>query len=329
MTSRERVIATLRFEGPDRIPRDLWTLPGVWERYGDELHLLLEKHPIDFAAPAYQNPFNGLGRWDEGEHRDVWGCVWHNIQRGVVGEVKQWPITDYDKLRTYQPPSHLLDVGWEDVPSSIEAQRDRFIIGWGGDPFERMQFLRGPENFLADLADDSPGAYELRDMVFGVFRQLAQRWLRYDVDAVSIFDDWGSQRATLMSPAKWREFFRPGYQAMIDDVKSAGKFVFVHSDGWILDLYDDLIEMGVDAVNSQLELMGIEQVAERAAGRITFWGEISRQHTLPDGTPDDVRAVAQQIKRHLFVNGGGLIGEGEAGLDTPIENVEALLTAWD
>ena len=68
--------------------------------------------------------------------------------------------------------------------------------------------------------------------------------------------------------------------------------------------------------------MGVEKVAERFAGKITFWGEISRQQTLPFGTPEDIYAAADTMKRHLF-------GQSEVGGDVSLENVEAVLTAWN
>jgi uroporphyrinogen decarboxylase len=75
--------------------------------------------------------------------------------------------------------------------------------------------------------------------------------------------------------------------------------------------------------------MGVEKVAEKFAGKITFWGEISRQNILPQGTPDDVYNAAQLMKKHLFVNGGGLIGESEINRDVPLENIEAALRSWN
>ena len=74
--------------------------------------------------------------------------------------------------------------------------------------------------------------------------------------------------------------------------------------------------------------MGPEVLGERFRGRITFWGEINRQTTLPRGTPDDVRAGAATLREHLGTPAGGLIGQGEIDGLTPFENIEALLTAW-
>ena len=75
--------------------------------------------------------------------------------------------------------------------------------------------------------------------------------------------------------------------------------------------------------------MGIENVAEKFAGRITFWGEMDRQSLLPFGTPQEICHSAAIMKQKLFVNGGGLIGHSVAGVDVPLENIKAILTCWN
>lgn len=91
-------------------------------------------------------------------------------------------------------------------------------------------------------------------------------------------DDWGSMHSLLVSPDMWRARFQPLYEDYIRIAHDAGKKVFMmHSDGNITAIYEDLVEMGVDALNSQLFCMDIEELGRRFKGRITFWGEIDRQ----------------------------------------------------
>lgn len=74
--------------------------------------------------------------------------------------------------------------------------------------------------------------------------------------------------------------------------------------------------------------MDIDKIAKNYAGKITFWGELDRQKTLPYGTREDIIAEAREMIDKLYVNGGGLIGQSVAGVDVPIENLEAVLSAW-
>lgn len=326
MTSRERVIATLDFRDPDRLPTDFWPLPSTWYGREAQVNRLLAQYPCDIAGAAVENVFN-IDSYSAGTSVDTWGCEWLNLQDGVIGEVKRAPLDDYAKLPGYNWPPIVFGPQWAGVDAALAAQQDKFTLGHAGDPFERMQFLRGPAELYADLADpDCAAVYELRDRVFAMVRRYAERWAMSRVDAISFSDDWGSQRSLLISPLKWREFFRPSYQELFDIVRKAGKRLFFHSDGYILDIYPDLIEMGVEAINSQVWCMGLDKLA-RFAGKITFWGELDRQEMLPRGTPARIRQAAQQMV-DTFYRHGGLIGQSSVDKLSSLENVEAALAGW-
>jgi uroporphyrinogen-III decarboxylase len=147
-------------------------------------------------------------------------------------------------------------------------------------------------------------------------------------DAIMFKDDWGSQTNLLISPAQWRRRFKPLYAEYCRLIHDAGKFAFFHSDGQISAIIPDLVEIGVDAINAQLFCMDIEALASQYQGRITFWGEIDRQHALPFGTLEDVRAAVFRVRRALDDGSGGLIAQCEWGNDTPQENIAAVFSAW-
>lgn len=333
MTSRERVIRTLRFENPDRLPVHFWTLPATYLRYPD-LDAQLAPVPQDIASVAgFLDMSTDPRTYEKGSYVDEWGSQWLVLQPGLVGEVKVPALEDDDLVASYVPPIALFRDGFEKNRPQLEAQirqlrqKALFINGGWISIFERMQFLRGTENLFCDIALDSQELYDLRDHVMAYFHAYLDKWLQMDVDAIAFGDDWGSQRALLISPQHWRKIFKPCYKELFDRIKAAGKYVFFHSDGYILDIYEDLIELGVDALNSQLWCMGLENVAPYV-GRITFWGEISRQDTLPKGKPEDIRRCARQMKQTLYRN-GGLIGQSEIGPDVPAENIQALIHSWN
>ncbi|MGC9396986.1 MAG: uroporphyrinogen decarboxylase family protein, partial [Anaerolineae bacterium] len=195
-------------------------------------------------------------------------------------------------------------------------------------PFERMQFIRGSEKLYVDLAYGTAELFTLRDMLHEFFLRELELWIATDVDAISFMDDWGAQNRLLISPEMWRELFKPLYADYVNLIHSAGKFAFMHSDGHIAAIYPDLIEIGVDALNSQLFCMDIEALGQAYRGKITFWGEIDRQSLLPFGTPDDVKAGVHRVRRALDDGSGGVIAQCEWGNDVPMENVEAVFEAW-
>ncbi|GAB4516124.1 MAG: hypothetical protein Kow0047_28070 [Anaerolineae bacterium] len=329
---RERVRRALTFAYPDRAPRELWTLPGVQMTRQAEVDAVLARFPPDFASPDVRYGRAERARGTEavvGTYVDAWGCPFTVAQPGVIGEVKEPPLADWAALATYRPPDEILaEADFTRVNESC-ARTDRFVkAGTTIRPFERMQFLRGTENLLMDLAWGVAEVYRLRDMVHDFFLRELALWVRTDVDGISFMDDWGTQHALLISPRLWRSFFKPLYADYCRMIHEAGKFAFFHSDGHILEIIPDLIEVGVDALNCQLFCMDIEEIGRRFKGRITFWGEIDRQWILPFGRVADVWAAVRRVRRSLDDGRGGVIAQCEWGNDVPRENVEAVFEAW-
>ena len=141
-------------------------------------------------------------------------------------------------------------------------------------------------------------------------------------------DDWGSQKTLLISPEMWRQYYKPLYKDYCDLILKSGKKIFFHSDGHIESIFPDLIELGVTAVNSQLFCMDIEGLAKRYKGKITFWGEICRQHILPFGTVQDVRRAVGRVRRAMDDGRGGVIAQCEWGAHNPIDNIRAVFQSW-
>lgn len=338
MTGRERILNTLEFKGTDRIPMDVWVLPAARLEHGEKLAALQEKYADRVDIAAVVGPFDhGFtpAYYELGEFTDPWGSVWRNLQPGVIGEVKKPVFADYAAMEGYVPPIEQFKKEWaehkEETAAKIAQARaaGKFVIGGWISVFERMQFLRGTEELYCDIALEEEELDRMTEIIMDFMRVYVDAWAEMDVDAIPFGDDWGTQISLLISPAVWVKRFKPLYQELIDKIHAAGKKVFFHSDGYIFDLYPHFIDMEVDAINSQLWCMGVDKVAERFAGKITFWGEISRQDTLPNGTPEDVKAAARTMIRALHVNGGGLIGQSELNRDVPLENVEAFYQAWD
>ncbi|PKO23839.1 MAG: methyltransferase [Chloroflexi bacterium HGW-Chloroflexi-1] len=332
MTGRERVQRALAFQCPDRAPRELWALPGITMFRKAEMDALLARFPPDFAAPDVRYGVGRRTRGTEavvGTYVDAWGCPFTVAEPGVIGEVKAPPLADRSALAHLRPPYEILDeADFSRVNASCAATDQFVLIGTTVRPFERMQFLRGAENLMMDLAWGTREVYRLRDLVHEFFLRELELWAKTDVDGISFMDDWGSQHSLLISPQMWREFFKPLYAEYTRIIRDAGKFVFFHSDGYILPIVPDLIEIGVAALNSQLFCMDIEEIGRRFKGKITFWGEIDRQWVLPFGAVEDVKAAVRRVRAALDDGRGGVIAQCEWGIGVPRENIEAVFEAW-
>ena len=307
-------------------------LPGVPRLRKSEIDDLLQRFPVDFAEPCaqYGPSTRASGTPDQvGSYTDEWGCVWSVAEDGVVGEVTGAPLADWSALEDFTAPHEMLDhADFSQTNASCQAT-DKFVKK--SSPirlFERMQFLRGTENLLLDLAMLPDEVYVLRDLVHAFFLREMELWAKTDINGIALMDDWGAQSNLLISPEVWRHFFKPCYRDYCDIAHDHGKFVFFHSDGFIEPIYPDLIEVGVHAINSQLFCMDIERLAMRHKGEITFWGEIDRQYTLPFGTSDDVRNAVRRVRAAMDDGSGGVIAQCEWGLRDPKENIEAVFETW-
>jgi hypothetical protein len=310
----------------------------------DEFLSMLNRFPMDMAStgsvydrgeiPSF-GPIYGPGIKARGTpsvvgaNVDEWGCEWHVGESGVIGEVKGPPLADIRQLDRYHPPYEVLENADFDKVNKICASTNKFVLGTTNvRPFERMQWLRGTEQLLMDLAWGTKEFSKLLNLVHEYFLHEMELWAKTDVDAIHWWDDWGQQKGLLISPKMWRDIFKPLYAEYCQIIHNAGKFVFFHTDGDVTDIYPDFIEIGIDALNSQLFCMDIEALGEQYRGKITFWGEIDRQFILPFGTPEEVREAVRRVRRALYDSKGGVIAQCEWGNDVPGDNIAAVLDTW-
>lgn len=334
-TPRELVVKTLRFENPERIPRDLWMLPWAVNHFPKEAEEIKQRFPSDLGhAPnsAYTPSPRVKGNMHEaGTYIDEWGCVFENVMRGVHGEVRNPIIPELAEWKSIlNPPYETLPknipAGCEIVKTAKAATSKFMLANCCARPWERYQFLRGTENAMMDLALDEKDARSLVKAVHEFYLKEMEFWAKTDVDGVRFMDDWGSQTRLLISPDMWRDWFKPLYKDYCDLLHAHNKFAFFHSDGCIMDIIPDLIEVGVDCLNSQLFTMDIEAVGRAARGKITFWGEIDRQHILPSPNPQDGRDAVRKVARHLYTGKGGIIAQMEFG---PGANPQTIIAAYE
>jgi uroporphyrinogen decarboxylase len=150
--------------------------------------------------------------------------------------------------------------------------------------------------------------------------------LTYDIDAVYFGDDWGMQRGLQMGPVSWREFILPVLKRMYGFVRSADKYVMIHSCGDVDELFDDLVEIGLNCFNPfQPEVMDVESLMAQYRGRLAFHGGLSTQRTLPYGTPQEVRRETLRLLS-LGSDGGYVFGPAhDVEGDVPLGNMLAFI----
>jgi uroporphyrinogen decarboxylase len=297
--------------------------------YGDALSEILMEFREDFGwdymgdLPRDQYP----PLYRQGRHADDFGTVWHVEREGVCGIPVEWPIDDLARLDDYCWPDDF-DAGPPDgrLYSGHMAGYDPRWYARGAwiTYFEQLQQLRGMEHFLVDIALEPEGYVRLLDELLAFNLRWIDRWIQWEYDGLHFADDWGDQRGLMIRPETWRQVFKPRYAEMFRRVHAAGMDVWFHSDGQIRDILPDLIEIGVDVINCQATLIGLDWIAENARGRIAFRTDIDRQQVLPFGSPAEVRELVHRVFEACGTVEGGIIACGEVGPEVPIANVRAM-----
>ncbi|HEY3282185.1 MAG TPA: uroporphyrinogen decarboxylase family protein [Armatimonadota bacterium] len=316
----------LRGEKPPYVP---WHCSFTLEAHGkladhfgeDALEEVLQNHLLELG--------NSIGFFEDlgNDHvRDAFGVVWDRTVDKDIGVVAGQVLPE-PTLRGFSLPDPHDPRFFADIPGAIERHGDRFrVFQIGFSLYERAWTLRGMEALMMDFHDHPAFVHELLEALADYNIAQVRRALEYDIDAVYFGDDWGQQRGLQMSPRCWRGFLAPQLRRMYGAVREAGKFVMIHSCGDVDELFDDLIELGLNCFNPfQPEVMDVFELLPRYRGRLAFHGGLSTQRVLPYGTPDDVRAAT----RRLLDAGraGGLIFAPAHAVegDVPLGNLLAML----
>jgi uroporphyrinogen decarboxylase len=334
MTRRERILAAIEFTGPDRCPIHHYVFPGAIWRHRQALLDLAERYPDDFGNEGIKGNVQpaldeAQGIEDVVEWQDGWGTVWRRLRGYTSGEVLRPAIPDWDAWRTYEFPPQPPEEHYERFAAHVKQQHPaEFVMASGGGFFQHMQHLRGPANYFLDLAEDNDGVHELADRMVEYNVYSIERYVRAGVDCIAFGDDWGAQDRLLIRPDAWRRFFKPRYARMFEVARDAGVHVWFHTDGWILEIIEDLIEIGVTVLNPQHACMGTRRVGEIAGGRVCIRTDIDRQWVIPYGTREVIVEAVQEAIAAFGRFDGGCILHGEVGQDVPFENIEALYSAF-
>lgn len=326
MSKRDVVFDVLEGRQPPYVPWNIGLTKEARDtlqaHYGAvELEAALENHFVRLGSDI--GFFEDLG---DNRVRDVFGVVWDRSIDKDIGNVEGCVLAE-PTLDGYAFPDPLDPRFFEDIPRKITTFGDRFrVFQIGFSLYERAWTLRGIPNLMMDLYDHPAFVFDLLNTIADYNIAQVREALTYDINAVYFGDDWGMQRGLQMGGPMWRKFIRPVLTRMYGVVQDAGKFVMIHSCGDVDELFDDLIDIGVNCFNPfQPEVMDVDALMRRYRGRLAFHGGLSTQRTLPYGSVDDVRDETRRLLALGRAGGYVFAPAHDVEGDVPLENMLAFI----
>ena len=346
MNPRERVLTALDGGTPDRIPCALAFYPVRFERLVPRS--LRRDNPVDVRF--VETP---LSREEKVLAERV-GKLPYNTRLGSPGQVLTYRRWGYhpespegrnplmrartlNDLREFPFPDARGRRPVDRLHAEVAAGHARGLaVGGnlphlGGELFESAWRLRGLQNFLLDMVERPEWADYLLDRLTALARRNAETLAAAGVDVLALDDDVGMPGTMFMSPALWRCFFKPRMAEIITAARlvKPDLRVLYHSEGSIEPILEDLIEIGVNALNPlQPEYMDARNVRQKCGSKLALWGTVGGQTTFSFGTPqqihDEVRVRVETLGR------AGLILCPAYDIDEPdipMQNIAAFLDA--
>jgi len=350
MKHRERVQIALEHRTPDRCPMYVGFTPEFRARLRADMqrrgfNLTGDDDAFEIERSLDEDmllTFVGwaLSYYQEGDtYLDEWGIRWRSVAYetpfgvGHYTEMAEHPLADERAVLCYHSPDPHRPELYRGAERAVrEFGSEYWIVGAVVCTiFEAAWGLRGLTALLVDFVQNPDLAEQVLDIPYRYHLAAAKRLVQFGVDMIWLGDDVGTQHAMLISPQQWRRFLKPRMANLIAELKATnpGVKVAYHSDGYIYPIIGDLIEIGVDVLNPvQPASMDPAQLKREFGERLSFWGSIDLQYTLPHGSPSEVKAEVRRRLNTIGRNGGLIIGPTHyVQLDTPLENFWAMIEA--
>jgi uroporphyrinogen decarboxylase len=291
--------------------------------------------PCTLSMPVKRVGFYGVNPDDNRpDGAETWTDLWQVRHRHQMDGVMPFPV--------YHPMEHLDDWSeyiwpdpadpalYEDMKNTIAALPDRDAVLVSGSHrstlLERAWKLVGMDNLFMMMITDPDRVAWLLERIMDFQLGVAEQYVRIGIDMASPGDDHGTQASLLFSPELFRKLYKPQYARLFSFYRSRDIVINFHSDGNVLPLVDDFIELGIDILNPvQATALDLPELRQRTAGRMALLGGVSTG-TIEKGTPEDVREEVRNRIRTLGREGGYICGPDHS-LPFPPANVAALRSA--
>ena len=247
---------------------------------------------------------------DDAHHQDAFGTVWRTdrLPSSVVKPGLKAPTFQgytFPSVETFLDPKVK-----DEIKERIRESSDSFTIVSIGICLWGSWYVRGFENTLMDCAVEEDFYAELLDRFTDLTLALVEECADIPADAIMMGDDWGNQQGVMIGPERWRKFYKPRYASIFEAVHDQGKLAIMHCCGSAAAIMGDIVEIGLDVFESvQPEAVGMNPYALKKAwgNKITFWGGLGSQSTIPFGTPHEIRQEIRRLRSEMGRGGGYIL----------------------
>ena len=277
----------------------------------------------------------GQVRVDEAHVRDAFGSVWRDDRRPWHLVEPAIKMPSFDGLIFPGPERFLGDVDARKARAlqTCREKADSFqiiSIGWG--LFEHSWRIRGFEEALVDAVTEPDFYAALLDRLTELFLSFVEVWSDVPADAIMFGDDWGFQQGVILGPDRWRKFIKPRWARIYQAVHAQGKRVISHCCGSIVDIMPDIVEIGLDILESvQPEARGMNpyELKKKWGSEIVFWGCLGSQSTIQFGSPQEIQDEVKRLCAEMGQGGGYILAPAKSlQPGTPVENAAAVVEAF-
>ncbi|MGB2911851.1 MAG: uroporphyrinogen decarboxylase family protein [Anaerolineales bacterium] len=333
MTHKERLRRALQHQPVDRLPTQINLTATMVKKLAAHFGISSHELPVHLGNYLVRLSISYPERCSAGGYSlyDWWGAGHATSEEGYY--INDSPLSDNKDLDAFAWPDPYSPDLLDGATQIMQKYGNEYFVvpnfGWA--LFERAWSLRGFEQFFMDMALDAGFVEALLDRIVEIQLVLIHRFLEMGVDGGYFGDDYGAQKGLLFSPRMWRNLIKPRLQRMFAPFLERGLPVLLHSDGQIQQILPDLVEIGLTTLNPvQPEVLDHHWLRDHFGDKLSFYGGISTQTILPQGTPEQVKVAVTECVRTLTPEGTGLLIAPSHSLmsDVPIANVEALLNAF-
>jgi len=316
MSPRERWLAVLNRQTPDRVPMDYQATPEADKKLlaylGCAYDEMIERLHIDKPYPVggrYVGPLND-NEWGYEYRVADYGC-------GTYNEVSNAPLAKYNTIdeieANYRWPKPD-DYDYSHIADEVKGKEHLPIMGGGCEVLLIYRNLRGDIQSYIDLVENPEIVHYCLDKLFELAYENTRRIFEAIPGMVMITyvaEDLGAQDRLIYSPQQIEDYLMPNFERIIELVKQNGSYTFHHDDGAIRNIIPRMIEAGIDVLNPiqwRCEGMDRESLKRDFGDKLIFHAGVDNQYTLPFGTPEEVRQEVIDNYKILGAGGGYILG---------------------